>query len=160
MVARFQHPLCHADRAVARGARWRCLGPAGALALCDRAPRGDHHSLSARDLSVRDFHGRRAASLRPFGENRIAGKAIEQAILADPAPAYCLRLDTNVFFYVHVPLRCLDLQGMAALDPPAWLLMPHAAVAEFAKLRPDLNVRTVKDGLTEHQFTAARIEKK
>ena len=95
-----------------------------------------------------------------FGENRIAGKAIEQAILADPAPAYCLRLDTNVFFYVHVPLRCLDLQGMAALDPPAWLLMPHAAVSEFAKLRPDLNVRIVKDRLTEHQFAAARIEKK
>jgi hypothetical protein len=49
---------------------------------------------------------------------------------------------------------------MAALDPPVWLLMPHAAVAEFAKLRPDLNVRIVKDGLTEHQFTAARFEGK
>jgi hypothetical protein len=49
---------------------------------------------------------------------------------------------------------------MAALDPPVWLLMPHAAVAEFAKLRPDLNVRIVKDGLTEHQFSAARIERK
>jgi hypothetical protein len=95
-----------------------------------------------------------------FDENRLAGKAIEQAILAEPAPAYCLRLDTNVFFYVHVPLRCLDLQGMAALDPPAWLLMPHEAVSEFTKLRPDLNVRIVKDALTEHQFTAARIEKK
>jgi hypothetical protein len=95
-----------------------------------------------------------------FGENRIAGKAIEQAILADPAPAYCLRLDTNIFFYVHVPLRCLDLQAMAALDPPAWLLMPHAAVVQFATMRPDLNVRIVKDGLTEHQLAAARIEKK
>jgi 4-amino-4-deoxy-L-arabinose transferase-like glycosyltransferase len=95
-----------------------------------------------------------------FGENRIAGKAIEQAILADPAPAYCLRLDTNIFFYVHVPLHCLDLQAMAALDPPAWLLMPHAAVAQFAASRPDLNVRIVKDGLTEHQLAAARIERK
>ena len=95
-----------------------------------------------------------------FGENRIAGKTIEQAILADPAPAYCLRLDTNIFFYVHVPLQCLDLRGMAALNPPAWLLMPHAAVAEFAQLRPDLNVRIVKDALTEHQLTATRIEKK
>jgi 4-amino-4-deoxy-L-arabinose transferase-like glycosyltransferase len=95
-----------------------------------------------------------------FGENRLAGKAIEQAILTEPAPAYCLRLDTNIFFYVHVPLRCLDLQGMAALDPPAWLLMPHAAVAQFATMRPDLNVRIVKDGLTEHQLAAARIEKK
>jgi hypothetical protein len=95
-----------------------------------------------------------------FGENRLAGKAIEQAILAAPAPAYCLRLDTNIFFYVHVPLRCLDLQGMAALTPPAWLLMPHAAVADFKKLRPDLDVRIVKDALTEQQLTATRIEKK
>jgi 4-amino-4-deoxy-L-arabinose transferase-like glycosyltransferase len=103
-----------------------------------------------------------AAPLLPqrFGESRLAGEAIEQAILAEPAPAYCLRLDTNVFFYVHVPIRCLDLQGMAALEPPAWLLMPHPAVAEFAKLRPDLNVRIVKDGLTQYQFAAARIERK
>jgi 4-amino-4-deoxy-L-arabinose transferase-like glycosyltransferase len=95
-----------------------------------------------------------------FEEDRTAGQAIEQAILAEPAPAYCLRLDTNVFFYVHVPLRCLDLQSMAALDAPAWLLMPHTSVEEFAKLRPDLNVRIVKDGLTQYHFAAARIERK
>jgi 4-amino-4-deoxy-L-arabinose transferase-like glycosyltransferase len=95
-----------------------------------------------------------------FEENRVAGEAIEHAILAEPAPAYCLRLDTDVFFYVHVPLRCLDLHGMAALDPPAWLLMPHSAIAEFAKLRPDLNVRIVKDGLTDYQFAAVRLERK
>jgi hypothetical protein len=71
-----------------------------------------------------------------------------------------LRLDTNIFFYVHVPLQCLDLQRMAALTPPAWLLMPRAAVAEFAQLRPDLDVRIVKDGLTEQQLTATRIDKK
>jgi 4-amino-4-deoxy-L-arabinose transferase-like glycosyltransferase len=94
------------------------------------------------------------------GENRTAGQSIEQAIRAAPAPAYCLRLDTNIFFYLHVPLRCLDLQGMAALSPPAWLLMPHDAVAEFAKLRPDLDVRIVKDGLTEQQLTATRIDRK
>ena len=95
-----------------------------------------------------------------FGESRIAGKSIEQAILAAPAPAYCLRLDTNIFFYVHVPLQCLDLQHMAALTPPAWLLMPRATVAEFAQLRPDLSVQIVKDGLTEQQLTATRIDKK
>ncbi len=95
-----------------------------------------------------------------FEANRLAGQAIDAAIRAEPAPAYCLRLDTDVFFYVHVPLRCLDLQGMAALDPPAWLLMPHTSVAEFAKMRPDLNVRIVKDGLTEYQFAAARLERK
>jgi 4-amino-4-deoxy-L-arabinose transferase-like glycosyltransferase len=95
-----------------------------------------------------------------FGETRIAGQSIEQAIRAAPAPAYCLRLDTNIFFYVHVPLRCLDLHGMAALIPPAWLLMPHAAVAQFMQLRPDLDVQIVKDGLTEQQLTATRIDKK
>ena len=49
---------------------------------------------------------------------------------------------------------------MAALNPPAWLLMPHSAVAEFGKLRPDLDVRIVKDGLTDHDLTATRIDKK
>ena len=95
-----------------------------------------------------------------FGEARTAGQSIEQAIRAAPAPAYCLRLDTNPFFYVHVPLHCLDLQGMAALTPPAWLLMPHAAVVEFMQLRPDLSVQIVKDGLTDQDLTATRIDKK
>ncbi len=97
-----------------------------------------------------------------FGETRLAGKAIEQAIRTAPAPApaYCLRIDTNVFFYVHVPLQCLDLRGMAALTPPAWLLLPHPAVADFARLRPDLDVRIAVDGLTEAQLTATRIDKK
>jgi hypothetical protein len=57
-------------------------------------------------------------------------------------------------------LRCLDLNGMAALTPPAWLLMPHSAVEEFRKLRPDLDVRIVKDGLTDQGLTATRIDKK
>ena len=95
-----------------------------------------------------------------FGENRLAARAIEQAIRAEPAPVFCLRLDTNIFFYVHVPIRCLDLQAMAALTPPAWLLMPYSAVEEFARLRPDLNVRVIKSGLTEHQLTATRIDNK
>ena len=95
-----------------------------------------------------------------FGETRLAGKTIEQAIRAAPAPAYCLRLDTNILFYVREPFRCLDLQGLAAVTPPAWLLIPHAAVAEFARLRPDLDVRVVVDGLTEAQLTATRIDKR
>jgi hypothetical protein len=95
-----------------------------------------------------------------FGEGRLAAKAIEQAIRAAPAPAYCLRLDTNVFFYLRVPLQCLDLRGMAKLDPPVWLLMPRPAVTEFAALRPDLDARIAVEGLTEFQFAAARIEKK
>jgi hypothetical protein len=38
--------------------------------------------------------------------------------------------------------------------------MPHTAIVEFAKLRPDLNVRIVKDGLTDYQFAAVRLERK
>jgi 4-amino-4-deoxy-L-arabinose transferase-like glycosyltransferase len=95
-----------------------------------------------------------------FGETRIAGQTIERAVAAAPAPAYCLRLDTNLFFYMHVPLQCLDLGGMAALTPPAWLLMPRPAVSDFARLRPDLELRIAVDGLTEAQITAARLNKK
>jgi hypothetical protein len=58
-----------------------------------------------------------------FGATRNAGKAIDQAIRAAPAPAYCLGRDTDILFYARVPLQCLDLQGMAALTPPAWLLI-------------------------------------
>ena len=95
-----------------------------------------------------------------FGETRIAGQRIEQTIRADQAPAYCLRIDTNVFFYMSVPLQCLDLAAMTKLTPPAWLLMPRAAVTEFGKLRPDLDVYVAVDGLTEAQLAAARIERK
>ena len=95
-----------------------------------------------------------------FGETRLAGKAIERAIDAAPAPAYCLRLDTNLFFYMRTPPRCLDLQSMAAQNPPFWLLAPHPTVAEFAQLRPDLDVQIAVDGLTEAQIAAARVDKK
>jgi hypothetical protein len=97
---------------------------------------------------------------RHFGETRVAGQAIERAISAAPAPAYCLGLDTNVFFYLHAPPRCLDLEGMAAVTPPAWLLIPYLAVPVFATLRPDVDARIVLDSMTEAQLTATRIDKK
>jgi hypothetical protein len=95
-----------------------------------------------------------------FGWTRLAGKTIEQTISAAPAPAYCLHLDTNILFYVHVPLQCSDMQGLAASTPPAWLLIPAPYVAEFAGLRPDLNVQVVAGPLTEWELTATRIDKK
>jgi hypothetical protein len=95
-----------------------------------------------------------------FGETRLAGKAIEQAIRSTPAPAYCQRIDTNILFYVHEPFRCLDLHGLAALTPPAWLLIPAPVVAEFAQLRSDLQVHIAAGPLTEAQLTATRIEAK
>jgi 4-amino-4-deoxy-L-arabinose transferase-like glycosyltransferase len=95
-----------------------------------------------------------------FGETRIAGQAIDRAIAPAPPPAYCLGLDTNVFFYLRAPPKCLDLEGIAALTPPAWLLIPHVAVPAFAKLRPDVDIRIVLDSLTEARLTATRIDKK
>jgi 4-amino-4-deoxy-L-arabinose transferase-like glycosyltransferase len=95
-----------------------------------------------------------------FGENRLAARAMEQAMGAAPAPAYCVRIDTNVFFYLSTPPRCLDLRGIAALTPPAWLLMHHSAVVQFMQLRPDLDVRIAVDNLTEAQLTAAHVDKK
>lgn len=95
-----------------------------------------------------------------FGETRLAGQAIERAVRAEPAPAYCSALDTNMLFYVHVPFHCLDMQGLAALTPPAWLLIPRPAVTEFTRLRPDLDVRIVVGPLTEAQLTATRIDKR
>jgi 4-amino-4-deoxy-L-arabinose transferase-like glycosyltransferase len=95
-----------------------------------------------------------------FGVTRLAGKAFEQAIHAAPAPTYCLRADTNLFFYMDVPLQCRSLQGMAALTPPAWLLMPAPNVSEFAQLRPDLNARIAVGPLTEWQLTAVRVDQK
>jgi hypothetical protein len=49
---------------------------------------------------------------------------------------YCLRLETNIFFYLHVPLHCLDLYAMAALDPPAWQLMPRGPLRNSANCGP------------------------
>ena len=85
-----------------RGTGWNCRGMRSCAA---RRPR----FLSARYLSVRDVHRGGAASPRPFRRKPYGRQSDGAAILAS-APDYCLRLDTNVFFYVHVPLRCLDLQ--------------------------------------------------
>jgi 4-amino-4-deoxy-L-arabinose transferase-like glycosyltransferase len=67
-----------------------------------------------------------------FGASRNAGMVLERAIGADPAPAYCLSLDTNQLFYVRTPLQCLDQAGQRSVKPPAWLLIPRSAVAPFA----------------------------
>jgi 4-amino-4-deoxy-L-arabinose transferase-like glycosyltransferase len=95
-----------------------------------------------------------------FAVMRLDGDTLQRAISAAPAPAYCLRLDTNLFFYLKVPVRCLDLQAMAKLSPPAWLLIPRSAVPSVAQLRPDLDVRVVVDGLPDTDVTGIRLQSK
>jgi hypothetical protein len=95
-----------------------------------------------------------------FGETRLAGQAIGRAVRASPAPAYCLHLDTNMLFYANVPVQCSDMKGLAALTPPAWLLIPAPYISELAHLRPDFKLSVVAGPLTEAELTATRLEQK
>ena len=95
-----------------------------------------------------------------FGHSRRDGQALTQAIRGAPAPAYCFSIDTNQLFYVREPLQCLDLTGQKSLTPPSWLLISRSAVAAFAELRPDLDVRVVVETKSGPQLTATRVEKK
>jgi 4-amino-4-deoxy-L-arabinose transferase-like glycosyltransferase len=95
-----------------------------------------------------------------FGETRLAGEAIGGAVRAAPAPAYCLHLDTNMLFYAKIPVQCLDLNNLAALPPPAWLLIPAPYLAELARLRPEVKLSVAVGPLTEAQLTATRSEQK
>jgi 4-amino-4-deoxy-L-arabinose transferase-like glycosyltransferase len=95
-----------------------------------------------------------------FAETRLAGEALGQTVRAAPAPAYCLHLDTNFLFYAKIPVRCLDMNGLAALPPPAWLLIPAPYLAELARLRPDVTLSIAVGPLTEAQMTATRLERK
>jgi 4-amino-4-deoxy-L-arabinose transferase-like glycosyltransferase len=95
-----------------------------------------------------------------FGETRLAGEAIGRTIRAAPAPAYCLHLDTNMLFYAKVQVQCLDMTHLAAVTPPAWLLIPAPDLAELAHLRPAARLNAVVGPLTEAQLTATRLEQK
>jgi hypothetical protein len=87
--------------------------------------------------------------------------ALDRAIGADAAPAYCFgydRIDTNTMFYVRKPLHCgLDEKSVT---PPAWLLIPRSSVAALARLRPDLDVRTDVETSWGEQLAAVRIDRK
>ena len=95
-----------------------------------------------------------------FGETRIAGETIGRAIRADPAPAFGVWLDTDVLFYAKVPLQRLEMNGLGAISPPAWLVIPTRDVAEFSQRRPDLKLSVAVGPLTEGQLIAARVEQK
>lgn len=95
-----------------------------------------------------------------FGETRIAGEAIGQAIRAAPAPAYGVWLDTDVLFYAKIPLQRLEPTDVAAISAPAWLVIPAPDLAEFSRLRPDLKPSVAVGPLTEKQLIAARLEQK
>jgi 4-amino-4-deoxy-L-arabinose transferase-like glycosyltransferase len=95
-----------------------------------------------------------------FGETRIAGETIGKAIREAPAPTYGVWLDTDVLFYAKIPLQRLDMNGLAAISPPAWLVIPASDLAKFDALRPDLKASVAVGPLTEKQLTVVRVEQK
>jgi 4-amino-4-deoxy-L-arabinose transferase-like glycosyltransferase len=95
-----------------------------------------------------------------FAETRLAGEAIGRAIRAAPAPAYGVWLDTDVLFYSKIPLQRLEMNGLAVISPPAWLVIPAENLDEVGRLRPDLKLTVAVGPLTEKQLTATRLERK
>jgi hypothetical protein len=93
-----------------------------------------------------------------FGASRLAGAAIEAAIAANPAPAYCIGFDTNQLFYVRRPLRCIDLAEIKALPLPAWLVMPRNFVDGLAAARPDARIGARVDTQSGEELAAVRFE--
>jgi len=77
-----------------------------------------------------------------FGASRVAGQAIEHAIRADPAPAFCTDLATNQIFYARVPIRCIDPKDLGSVSAPAWLIMPRDQAPLLAQLKTS-NVASV-----------------
>lgn len=93
-----------------------------------------------------------------FGASRIAGKAIERAIRADPAPAFCTDLATNQLFYARVRMQCLDPANIASVTAPAWLIMGRDQVPLLAQLKPGLAARTVLETESGSRLSAIRLD--
>jgi 4-amino-4-deoxy-L-arabinose transferase-like glycosyltransferase len=93
-----------------------------------------------------------------FGASRLAGTAIDVAIAADPAPAYCTGLDTNQLFYLRMPIHCVGQADMKALALPAWLVTARASLDAFVALRPDAKVGATVQTQSGPELVAARLE--
>jgi 4-amino-4-deoxy-L-arabinose transferase-like glycosyltransferase len=100
-----------------------------------------------------------------FGASRRAGQMIEEAIRADPAPAFFKGPDTtqpatNQLSYMRIPIRSLTEDEMTTLDPPAWLVTTDDILTRFRQLRPDLDVHIVVRTPSGPGLIAARLEKR
>ena len=94
-----------------------------------------------------------------FGENRLAGMALDRAIGAAPAPVFTIGgPHTNQLFYVTRAIRRVDDPADAALTAPAWVLAPSADVERLKQHRPDLVVRIIVETSVDPELVAARLE--
>jgi len=98
-----------------------------------------------------------------FGQSRRAGQMIAAAVRADPAPLYCSsrpnnQPDTDVLFYVGLPIHGLQPSAFAGLVAPAWVEGSAGEIAALLRARPDLReTRTVAAGYGA-SVVAARLE--
>lgn len=94
-----------------------------------------------------------------FGASRAAGRAIERAIRADPAPVFCTDLATNQLFYVHGPIRFIDAPKLGSVVPPAWLVMPKDTVGQLGLLGPTVESAIIVETKSGSDLVAVRIRK-
>jgi 4-amino-4-deoxy-L-arabinose transferase-like glycosyltransferase len=93
-----------------------------------------------------------------FGASRLDGAAVDAAIAADPAPAYCTGLATNQLFYVHAPMRCIDQDEMMAQTLPAWIITSPAWLEALLSTRPDAKAGASVQMRSGPELVAARLE--
>lgn len=94
-----------------------------------------------------------------FGATRSDGRALDQTIRADPAPAFCTGLDTNQLFYVSTPVHCLGPDALQSLPLPAWLLTSRPQLNALALLRPDLEFKIAIETHSGAALVAARVSR-
>ncbi len=78
------------------------------------------------DLAAKARAAARVLALAPPEQKNRALLAIERAIRANPAPAFCTDLATNQLFYMRAaPIRCVDPADLGSIVAPAWLIVPR-----------------------------------
>ena len=130
-VAGVRQPLCHADGACGRGARWNRLGRAGENGIwppemdCRRAADEIRGFQLVLVTVIVPIHADR------FSATRLDGQALERVVRAAPAQVFCTDFATNQLFYVRMPMQCLDRAALASLAAPAWLLIPQSQLSQI-----------------------------
>ena len=100
-----------------------------------------------------------------FGQSRAAGRSLEAAVQAAPAPLYCAAAglrqpDTNQLFYARLPFRCIAPDVAARLPAPFWFEATTGELDDLAKARPDLMVTRRVATPYGPLFAAARFDRR
>jgi 4-amino-4-deoxy-L-arabinose transferase-like glycosyltransferase len=93
-----------------------------------------------------------------FGASRAAGQAIDRAITRNPAPVYVFcGPNSDQLFYVSHPIQQYDFSKIAAIRPPAWLLMPAVFIALLHQQYPDMVIDHAVETESGQKIAALRF---